>query len=79
MNVNQQYVCVPLDFSLELGQRLEGQLELCENRYSDIRCLAPSYNDNLLTAIALSNGKVAVCPFMPYNENSPEFGTWPSA
>lgn len=43
------------DFYLDLNNsETEAVLEFTESRYQDVRCLAPSFQDSLLTAVGLS-------------------------
>lgn len=64
----------PLDLFLDLSHtKNEGQLEYTETIYSDIRCLAPSFQDKqLITAVGLANGKVCLCCLYPSVEAAGE-------
>lgn len=63
------------DIHLDLSLGLSASLLASETRYQYIRCVALSHksSNELLLAAGLANGKVALCNFVPSNENNIEY------
>lgn len=61
--------------NLDISAGLCASLLASETRYQYIRCVAPSFRSTgeLLLAVGLANGKVALCNFVASTENNVEY------
>lgn len=69
------YLFSSSDINLDISAGLCASLLASETRYQYIRCVAPSYRSTgeLLLAVGLANGKVALCNFVASTENNVEY------